>query len=442
MRRLTICLWCVFLMAFGVQLARADESTGATKALRFGKLVDGKGKVWNDAIVLIRGDRIVDILTDAAKIPAGVEVIDLRRYTAIPGLIDVHTHITFYWDQTSKVSPFEQLNTPRLPAVSVFLAQENARRTLEAGVTTVRDLGSSDWDDIAMRDLINRGAMIGPRMFVAGYGIYVADAAPWPGHTTPSGGHANNLPEVQRVLREEVAAGVDVIKMYASTGTDKDVTGFQTYTYEEIKAAADLAHKFGRRLAVHSYGPDGARDAIRAGADSIEHATDMDDETIADMARRGTFYVPTIDHNRWYAEHITIFGWDNEKEIANGLNAYIQRNFETARRAFKAGVRFAMGSDALFTMCGENTRELGWFVKLGMTPEQALTTATTNAATLLGKEKELGAIVPGYFADIVAVEGDPLADVNVTINNVRWVMKGGVVVVEKTTAGKANQSSF
>jgi len=438
MRRLIVCFWCALLLVPCLQFVRAGEATGATKALRFGKLVDGKGKVWSDAIVLVRGDRIVDILTDAAKIPVGTEVIDLRRYTAIPGLIDVHPHITFYWDQASKVYAFEQLNTPRLPAVSVFLAQENARRTLEAGVTTVRDLGSNNWDDIAMRDLINRGAMIGPRMFVAGYGIYVADAPPRLGYTTPPGGRANNLPDVMRVVREEVAAGVDVIKMYASTGTDKDVSGFQTYTYEEIKAAADLAHKYGKRLAVHSYGPDGARDAIRAGADSIEHATDMDDETIADMARRGTFYVPTIDHNRWYVEHIGIFGWDNEKQIADGLNAYIQRNFETARRAFKAGVRFAMGSDALFTMCGENTRELGWFVKLGMTPGQALATATTNAAALLGKEKELGAIAPGYFADIVAVEGDPLADVNVTISNVRWVMKGGAVVVDKSGPQKTH----
>jgi len=438
MRRLIVWLWCAFLFVSGAQLAHAGEAASAEKALRFGKLVDGKGKVWNDAIVLVRGDRILDIITDATKIPAGAEVIDLRRYTAIPGLIDVHTHITFYWDQTSNVRPFEQLSSTRLPAVAVFLAQENARRTLETGVTTVRDLGSSDWNDIAMRDLINRGAMIGPRMFVAGYGIYVADAPPRPGYTTPPGGRADNLPEVMRVIREEVAAGVDVIKMYASTGTDKDVTGFQTYTYEEIKAAADLAHKYGKRLAVHSYGPDGARDAVRAGADSIEHATDMDDETIADMARRGTFYVPTIDHNRWYAEHIAIFGWNNEKQIADGLNDYIRRNFETARRAFKAGVRFAMGSDALFTMCGENTRELGWFVKLGMTPEQALSTATTNAAALLGKDKELGAIAPGYFADIVAVEGDPLADVNVTINNVRWVMKGGEVVVAKTTPRKTN----
>jgi imidazolonepropionase-like amidohydrolase len=432
MRRLISWVWCVVLCVFGAQFVQAGQGTGSEKALRFGKLVDGKGKVWNDAIVVVRGDRVVDVFTDAAKIPADAEVIDLRRYTAIPGLIDVHTHITFYWDQSSKVYPFEQLNTPRLPAVSVFLAQENARRTLEAGVTTVRDLGSSDWDDVAMRDLINRGVMIGPRMFVAGYGLYVAEAAPRLGYTTPAGGRANNLAEVMRVVREEVAAGADVIKMYASTGTDKDVTGFQTYTYEEIKAATDLAHKYGKRIAVHSYGPDGARDAIRAGADSIEHATDMDDETIADMARRGTFYVPTIDHNRWYVEHIDIFGWDNEKQIADGLTRYIQRNFETARRAFKAGVRFAMGSDALFTMCGENTRELGWFVKMGMTPEQALATATSNAAGLLGKEKELGAIAPGYFADIVAVEGDPLADVNVTISKVRWVMKGGAVVVEKT----------
>jgi len=424
-------LYCAIVLA-GFCALPVSGKESAAKALRFGKLVDGKGNVLQDAIVIVHNDRIADVTTDASKIPAGADVIDLRRYTAIPGLIDVHTHLTFYWDQTSKVHPFDQLGTPRLPAVAVFLAQENARRTLEAGVTTVRDLGSSDWDDIAMRDLINRGAMVGPRMFVAGYGIYVSDAPPRPGYFTPPGGRADNLPDVMRVVREEVAAGVDVIKMYASTGTDKDVTGYQTFTYEEIKAAADLAHKYGKRLAVHSYGPDGARDAIRAGADSIEHATDMDGDTISEMARRGTYYVPTIDHNRWYVEHITIFGWDDEKKIADGLNDYIGRNFETAHRAFKAGVRFAMGSDALFTMCGENTRELGWFVKAGMTPEQALATATTNAAALLGKENELGAIAPGYFADIVAVEGDPLRDVNVTINNVRWVMKGGAIVSDKT----------
>jgi imidazolonepropionase-like amidohydrolase len=434
MRRLLLWLCLVFVMIAGASSARAQ--TGVVKALRFGKLVDGKGKVWNNAIVIVRGDRIAGVTTDAVKIPAGAEVIDLRRYTAIPGMIDVHTHITYYWDQTSAVRPFEQQAGPRLPAVTVFLAQENARQTLEAGVTTVRDLGASDWDDIAMRDLINRGAMIGPRMFVAGWGIYVADAPPRPGYAAPPGGRADNLPEVMRVIREQVVAGVDVIKMYASTGTDKDVTGYQTYTFDEIRTAVEMAHKYGKKISVHSYGPDGARDAVRAGADSVEHATDMDDATISEMARRGAFYVPTIDHNRYYVENRESFGWG--PEISAGLNDYIRRNFETARRAFKAGVRFAMGSDALFTMCGQNTRELGWFVKLGMTPEQALATATSNAAALLGKENDLGAIAPGYFADVVAVEGDPLADINVAINNVRWVMKGGATVVDKTKAGKAN----
>jgi len=427
MRPLLIRLFLSILI-FGLASAgRAADPP--VKALRFGKLVDGKGKVWTDPIVIVRADRVAEITTDVSKVPAGAEVIDLRRYTAIPGLIDVHTHITYYWDQSSNVRPFDQQSGPRLPAVTVFLAQENARHTLEAGVTTVRDLSANDWDDIAMRDLINRGAMIGPRMFVAGWGLAVADAPPHPGYVRPLG-RADNEDEIKRVIREHFVAGVDVIKMFASTGTDKDVTGFQTYTYEEIKTAVELAHKYGLRIAVHSYGPDGARDAVRAGADSVEHATDVDDATIAEMARRGTFYVPTIDHNRYYVDNYVAFGWN--QQIVDGLNDYIHRNFETARRAFRAGVKFAMGSDALFTMCGQNTRELGWFVKLGMTPEQALAAATTNAAALLGKDKELGAIAPGYFADVAAVEGDPLADVNVTINNVRWVMKGGDVVVDKT----------
>jgi imidazolonepropionase-like amidohydrolase len=432
MRPLRIAIFAAIIIALATvaPLARAQQNA-PVRALRFGNLLDAKGHFIPDAIILIRGDRIADITTDASKIPAGAEVTDLRRFTAIPGLIDVHTHITYYWDQSSKVTPFDQVSGPRLPAVSVFLAQENARRTLEAGVTTVRDLSANDWDDIAMRDLINRGAMVGPRMYVAGYGLTVADAPPHPGYVRPLG-RADNEDEIKRVIREHVAAGVDVIKMFASTGTDKDTTGFQTYTYDEIKTAVDLTHKYGLRIAVHSYGPDGARDAVRAGADSIEHATDMDDATIAEMVRRGTFYVPTIDHNRWYAEHISIFRWDNEKQISGGLNDYIRRNVETARRALQAGVRFAMGSDALFTMCGENTRELAWFAKIGMTPAQALSTATTNAAQLLGHENDLGALAPGYFADIVAVEGDPLADINVVIQNVRWVMKSGAVVVDKT----------
>ena len=312
MRRILTCL-CLAIFAFcSTAISYAADPT--VKALRFGKLADGKGKVWTDAIVIVRGERIADITTDPSKIPAGAEVIDLRRYTAIPGLIDVHTHITILGPNLECSSVRPQSGS-RLPAVAVFLAQENARRTLEAGVTTVRDLGANDWDDIAMRDLINRGAMIGPRMFVAGYGLYVADAPPRPGYTVPPGGRADDLGDVMRVIREEVAAGVDVIKMYGSTGTDKDVTGFQTYTFDEIKAAADLAASTAS-VGCARLGPDGAKDAVRAGADSVEHATDMDDATIAEMAKRGTFYVPTIDHNRYYVDNYVAFGWTRPSPTA------------------------------------------------------------------------------------------------------------------------------
>jgi imidazolonepropionase-like amidohydrolase len=313
--------------------------------------------------------------------------------------------------------------------VEVFLARKGAMRTLEAGVTTVRDLGADQYMDIAMRDLINRGEMIGPRMFVVGYGLYITNTAYKAGLNPPAGGIADGVPEVLRAVRQQIAAGADLIKMYASTGTDDDVTGFQTYNYEEIKAAVDAAHKFGKKIAIHSYGPDGARDAVRAGTDSLEHATDMDDATIQEMAKRGTLYVPTIDHNRYYIDNGDKIGY--APGYKEKLQAFIPRNLETARKAFKAGVKFAMGSDAIYTMFGQNTRELGWFVKAGMTPEQALRTATTNAAELLGKERELGAVAQGYFADLVAVDGDPMTDLNVVLNNVKWVMKSGAVVVDK-----------
>jgi imidazolonepropionase-like amidohydrolase len=220
--------------------------------------------------------------------------------------------------------------------------------------------------------------------------------------------------------------------LYASTGTDDDTTGFETYSYEEIKAAVDAAHQFGKKIAIHSYGPDGARDAVRAGTDSLEHATDMDDLTIAEMAKRGTYYVPTIDHNRYYLDNASKIGYAPGFEPRT--QAFIARNLETARKAHRAGVKFAMGSDAIYTMFGQNTRELGWFVKAGLSPEQALQTATSNAAALLGKGDELGATAPGYFADLVAVEGDPTADIAVLLDKVKWVMKGGQAVVDKTKA--------
>jgi imidazolonepropionase-like amidohydrolase len=416
------------LFVSGALNAQSKPASSPLRAIRFGKLWDGKGKVWTNAIVVVEAGKIRAVTADALAIPAGAEVLDLSRYTGIPGMIDVHTHLTYYTEETPGEPLRKQLENVS-PAVEVFLARKAAMRTLETGVTSVRDLGANQYMDIAMRDLINRGEMIGPRMFVAGYGLYVTSAPYKAGWAPPSGGLADGVPEVLRVVRQQVAAGVDVIKMYASTGTDDDTTGFQTYSYEEIKAAVDAAHRAGKKIAIHSYGPDGARDAVRAGTDSLEHATDLDDATIAEMAKRGTFYVPTIDHNRYYLDNASKIGYAPGFE--ERTRDFIQRNLESARKAQRAGVKFAMGSDAVYTMYGENTRELGWFVKAGMTPEQALQAATVNGAALLGKEKELGAIAAGYFADLVAVEGDPLADVNVTVNQVKWVMKGGEVVVDK-----------
>src|SRR5262249_40879559 len=282
--------------------------------------------------------------------------------------------------------------------------------TVEGGVRTVREMNAGEVSDVGMGELIRMGTWTGPRMFVVGFGLGVTRQPYRPG-AAAGPGTVDGPDEVRVRVRQLVASGVDWIKVFGSTGSFEDVTQNQTFTFDEMKAAVDTAHALGKRVAIHSYGPDGARDAVRAGADSVEHATDMDDQTIADMAKRATWYVPTIDHNRYYAEHANEYGF--APGSVERLNDFVARNLETAKRAVKAGVRFAMGSDAVYSGFGENTRELGWLVKAGMTPAQAYAAATANGAALLGMEESLGAIAPGYFADLVAVDGDPLTDVNV-----------------------------
>ena len=379
--------------------------------LHFGHLWDGT-RLLDDVVVVVEADRIASVTANQKTAPGGA--LDLRRYTAIPGLIDLHTHVTYYWDRKPGTRP---LGGPRRrPGVTVFLAQENARRTLETGVTTIRDLGAAGESDFAMRDLVAMGAMVGPRMIVAGQGISAARGA------------APDPDAMRKLVDERIKTGSDWIKVYGSRGSFDSVDTTQTITFDEMRAIVDAAHAQNRKVAIHSYGPSGVKDAVRAGADSIEHGIDLDDETLAEMARRGTVWVPTIDHNRYYVDAKDEFGF--KPDAIPPLQAYIAKNLESAARAFKAGVRLGMGSDAVFSMFGQNTRELEWFVKAGMTPAQALATATTTAAELLDRKDRLGRLAPGFTADIVAIEGKPLENIRDVVTGVRWVMKDGVAVVE------------
>lgn len=378
-------------------------------ALQFGRLWDGS-RLIPDAVVVVDGPRILDV---REGVPPGARLVDLRRYTGLPGLIDLHTHITYFWDRAPGTRPRGQR---RLPAVTVFLAQDNARRTLESGVTTVRDLNASAETDFAMRELTRTGAMPGPRIFASGQGLSAKPGTP------PN-------PEAMRSLvAERVKAGADWIKVFGSRGGFENVDGTQTVSLEEMTAIVDSAHALGKKVAIHSYGAAGVRDAVRAGADSIEHGADIDDDTLAQMAARRIVWVPTIDHNRYYIDAKDEYGFAPGAEAA--LKNYIDRNFDSLRRAVKAGVRLGMGSDAVYSMFGQNTRELAWFVKAGLTPAEALASATTTAAALLGKETELGRVAPGYLADLIAVEGNPLDDIERLFTGVRWVMREGKVLVD------------
>ena len=413
--RLFVPLLAATLSAALSQTISPVVSQTSAVTLRFGHLWDGT-RLLDDVIVVVDAGRIVSV--DEGQRQAPKDAVDLRGYTALPGLIDLHTHITYYWDQKPGTRPLGQR---RRPAVTVFLAQENAKRTLETGVTTIRDLGASGDADFAMRDLVAMGAMIGPRMFVAGQGISAGRGA------TPD-------PDAMRKSAEDrIKSGSDWVKVYGSRGSFDSVDTTQTITFDEMKAIVDAAHALGHRVAIHSYGPSGVKDAVRAGADSIEHGIDLDDETLADMVRRGTVWVPTIDHNRYYVDAKDDFGF--KPEAIPPLQDYIAKNLESTRRAVKAGVKIGMGSDAVYSMFGQNTRELEWMVKAGMTPAQALATATTTAAELLEQKDRLGRIAPGFAADIVAIEGKPLENIGDVITGVRWVMKDGIVVVEHRRPG-------
>jgi dipeptidyl aminopeptidase/acylaminoacyl peptidase len=402
--------------------AAADSFIPADTAVRLGRLVNpADGRVMDHAVVLIKADRITYVGADASRIPPSARIVDWSSYTGLPGLVDAHTHIAFVTDGLAGVSPWARMSQLD-DDTHLRIARAHALATLRVGVTTVIDKGSGTGIDKELKAEINASKTPGPRLFLAGPGMYkVPPHAP---ERTIGGIVAPS--DIAAEIQREVDTGSDLIKMWADSCSDRDLQCSQRFTAEEIRIAVDEAHRLGRPIAIHAYHGSTARDVVAAGADAVDHPISLDQPTLREMARRGTVYVPTIDHNRYYKENAALFG-TSPSEV-DAFDAFIDQNVETVRAAHRAGVRIAMGSDALFTMFGENTRELGWLIKAGLTPLEALRAATVNGAASIHKENEIGAVAPGYLADIIAVEGDPLADINVVIKNVRAVMVGGKVL--------------
>jgi imidazolonepropionase-like amidohydrolase len=404
--------WLAILPLSALFLGASSPASDVV-VVRAGRLWDGS-KTLTNATVLIESGKVASVATGRVKAPAGATEVDLSKYTVIPGLIDLHTHITYYWDPKSGSLPLRQPR--RTPAETAELSAANAMKTLETGVTTARDLGASGGADYMMRDAIASGRMTGPRLVVAGQGISAGRGGP-------------NPDALAQAARDRVKAGSDWVKVYGSRGSFQSVETTQTLTFDEMKAIVDAAHALNHKVAIHSYGASGVRDAVRAGADSVEHGIEVDDETFAEMKRRGTVWVPTIDHNQYYVDAHADYGWADD--VVPPLVDYIAKNLESTKRAFKAGVKLGMGSDAVYSGFGRNTGELAWFVKAGMTPAQALATATTIPAELLGMKDTLGCIAKGFSADLVAIDGDPLAKIDALFTGVKVVIKDGKIVIDK-----------
>jgi imidazolonepropionase-like amidohydrolase len=410
--------------------AQQTDSTPAHVAIRAGRLIDGRGgpPVAN-AIILIDGDRITAVGPGLA-IPAGARVIDLSRYTVLPGLIDAHTHVTSqprdYYEDLFRRSPID---------VAVN-AHVYAKRTLEAGFTTIRDVGSSEFIDVALRNAINRGDIPGPRIQAATLAVGSTG-----GHNDVSGfspyikfgsfsGVADGVDDIRKLVRFEVKNGADVIKMIASAGvlSEEESVGAPQYSQEEMNAVVEEAAMWGRKVAAHAHGAEAIKRAIKAGVASVEHASFIDDEGLQLAKSRGTYLVMDIYNDDYILAEYKRIGFPQkilDKEAKVGRT---QR--ENFRRAVQAGVKLAFGTDAGVYPHGWNGKQFAKEVEFGLTPMQAIQTATVNAADLLGWSDRVGSVQPGRFADIVAVSGDPLADVR-ELERVAFVMKGGVVYKQK-----------
>ena len=404
-------------------LACATAAQAGATLLRFAEVIDGTGEVLEGREIVVQDGLIIAVGNGLDGQYPEARVVDLGDLVALPGLIDVHVHVTYGLKAPSRGDAWAEL-LASAPGERLDAAARNARLTLAAGVTSARDLFAFDGLALQVRALIDNAVIPGPRLFVATDAIHPMTLPP-----PAEGVERDAVALLTREAQRRVDAGADWLKIFATTGSADDLTGEQIFFYPEIKAATDVAHAAGLRVAVHSYGATAVEDALRAGVDSIEHPVGLDDALLARWAKSDTVYVPTIDHNLYYAEHADEYGYDEATQAA--LRAFTAENVRTLRRAHAAGVRIAMGSDAVMTMFGRNTRELEWFVEAGMAPAEAIRAATVNGAKMLGQEGSLGRLRPGYAADVIAVAGNPLDDIRALSRNVQWVMKAGEIVVER-----------
>jgi imidazolonepropionase-like amidohydrolase len=425
-------LWGLIFALASIASAQQTPAPEVVTAIKAGRLIDVEnGRVLAKQIILLRGKKIVAVGSDL-QIPAGTRVLDLSTKTVLPGLIDCHTHLAD-GAHDGNGDPVSQLK--RTASEVVLESVPNARMTLESGFTTVRDVGVyRALNDVALRDAINNGYIVGPRMFVAGAYITITGGAgamtgfaadiklPWDFNY----GEANSPWEVRQKVRLLAHDGVDHIKVL-STGavlTHGSNPNAQEFTLEELQAAVSEASNFGLRVAAHAHAPQGIKNAIRAGVASVEHATLIDDEGIALAKEHGTYLDMDI--------------YDDECIQAAGKTGNIPADFlehdhdlgETQRRNFtkavKAGVKMAFGTDAGVCPYDVAAHQFAVMVKYGMTPMQAIQSATIGAAALIGKLEEFGSIRGGKFADLIAVDGDPIAEIR-QLEHVTFVMKEGVI---------------
>jgi len=402
--------------------AAAEAAAPSAIVIECDRLFDGRSiRPEGRTRVLVENGKITAVGPSIAM-PSGAERIDLTGMTLLPGFIDAHTHLSYLWSDTTRAPTF-LLDYLGSPIVTAFGAARNAEKTLRAGFTTVREMGSTDGIDVALAQAIASGYAEGPRIVTAGP-IY----PPGGGRTDmtwPPDGTAATAEEITKKTREYIGQGCDWIKIYGTTGTFDDTSGTALYTTEEIRAAVEAAGPRGRWVAVHAMGLEGARRAVAAGVRSLEHGSRLDRATAREMARRGVYLDPTLYHMQWYSDHGVALQYSSG--YAERLAALQKEQFASVRLAKQAGVAIACGSDAVYTMHGENAREIVWLTKAGLTPTEALRAATTVNASLLGLEQEIGRIAPGYAADFVAVPGDPTKEIEAVLHPA-FVMKGGRIV--------------